>query len=224
VGLLFACVSGTATWGAPGPETLSRTLIVTRDGREIGAETISIEHQAERLIVSLAIHLQVKMLGVTVYRFDQDSTEAWNAGTFEELSSRTSDNGAQHRVQVSRQASALQMQADKKSVSLDQGSVPGSQWFEPRFQSATLIHNVDGHLLHVTVRKLGTEQIQAGGAWIEARHYRFSGDLSDDFWFGPDGLLVQRRLTAPDHSVVQFTIAPKLAVADSGAGNRSPAQ
>jgi hypothetical protein len=222
--MLLACAAGAPIWGEAGTDALSRTLIVTRDGKEIGAETISIEHQAERLIVNLAIHLQVKMLGVTVYRFDQDSTESWSAGTFQELSSRTSDNGSQHRVQVSRQASALQMQADRKLTSLDLGSVPGSQWFEPRFQSATLIHNVDGHLQHVTVRKLGTEQIQAGKAWIEARHYRFSGDLSDDFWFGADGLLVQRRLTAPDHSVVQFTLAPNLAVADSGSGKRLPAQ
>ncbi len=198
----------------------SRTLIVTRNGREIGAETISIERQPERLLVNLAVHLQVKILGITVYRFDQDSTEAWRDERLEQLSSQTLDNGVQHRVQVSRQAATLQLQADHASLAVDATSLPGSQWYEPRFHSATLIHNVDGRLLHVTAQQLGTEKIQLGRAQIEAHHYRFSGDVTDEFWFDADGVLVQRRLIASDRSVVEFTLAPGLSVA--GLSPRGP--
>jgi Family of unknown function (DUF6134) len=203
------------------PEALwTRTLLATRNGQEIGTETIAIERRPEHLRVSLAVHLQVKMLGMTVYRFDQDSTETWSGDELEELSSQTSDNGVKHSVQVHRDGATLDLRADLASSSVAQTSLSGSQWYEPHFESATLIHNVDGRLLHVTARKLGTETIRVGAVQIETRHYRFSGDVSDDFWFDTEGLLVQRRLVAHDHSVVQFTLAPGMNVAAPSSGER----
>jgi Family of unknown function (DUF6134) len=210
--LLMGVFGGCAQ--AADPQALSsRTLIATRNGKEIGTETITIERRPERLLVTLGVHLHVMMLGVTIYRFDQDSTEAWGGDKFERLTSQTSVNGVQHRVEVSRQATSLQMQADRTDLLIDEASLPASQWYEPHFERATLIHNVDGHLLHVTAQRVGSEKIQVGAALIEVRHYRFSGDVTDDFWFDADGVLVQRRLIASDHSVVQFTMAPNLSTA-----------
>jgi hypothetical protein len=207
---------------AADPQALSsRTLIATRNGKEIGTETIAIERKPERLLVSVGVHLHVMMLGVTIYRFDQDSTEAWSGDTFEELSSQTSVNGVQHRVDVSRQSTSLRMQADRTNLLIDEASLPASQWYEPHFERATLIHNVDGRLLHVTAQRVGTEKIQVGAALIEVRHYRFSGDVTDDFWFDADGVLVQRRLIASDHSVVQFTMAPNLNTASVNSSDLS---
>jgi hypothetical protein len=194
----------------------ARTLLVTRNDKEIGTETISIERQAERLVVNLAVHLQVKMLGMTVYRFDQDSAETWSGDRLERLTSQTLDNGTRHRISVSRRAAALEMQADQTSSSIAETTLPGSQWYEPHFANATLIHNVDGRLLHVTALRLGTETLRLGEAQIEARHYRFSGDVTDDFWFDGDGVLVKRRLTASDHSVIEFRWAPNLNIASAG--------
>jgi hypothetical protein len=214
LGALLACSGWTP--GACAQTASARTLLVTRNDKEIGTETISIERQAQRLVVSLAVHLQVKMLGMTVYRFDQDSAETWSGDRLERLTSQTSDNGTRHRISVSRRAAVLEMQADQSSSSIAETTLPGSQWYEPHFANATLIHNVDGRLLHVTAQRLGTETLRLGETQIEARHYRFSGDVTDDFWFDSDGVLVKRRLTASDHSVIEFRWAPKLNVASAG--------
>ena len=68
----------------------SRTLICTHNGKEIGSETISVDHTMNGLNVKMSVHLQVKLLGITVYRFDQDSAETWIGNQFETLTSDTS--------------------------------------------------------------------------------------------------------------------------------------
>lgn len=202
-------VCGWMAWAvlpAVSQSVTARTLACTRNGKEIGSETISVDRNAERSTMKMSVHLQVKMLGITVYRFDQDSSETWTADQFQELTSDTSDNGKHHSLHVRRQGTVLQLKADQKDSTIDPASLPASFWYEPHFHTATLIHNVDGHLMHVMAQRVGTETLSIGGAEVEANHYRLSGDLTDDLWFDSGGVIVQRRSTSPDHSVIQFTM------------------
>ncbi len=169
-------------------------------------ETISVDRTSRHTTAKMSVHLQVKMLGITVYRFEQDSTETWNGDQLDELSSDTTDNGKRHTLRVSRQGSSLQRDADSMVSTITPDSLPATLCLEPHFQTATLIHSVDGHLLHVTAQKVGMERIPIGNTQAEVTHYMLSGDLTDDLWYDADGTLVQRRSTATDHSVIQFTM------------------
>lgn len=183
----------------------TRTLIALRNGHEIGNETISITRSAVGTAAKIAIHLQVKLLGVTVYRFEQTSTEIWSKDRLDELTSETSDNGKPHNVHVHRDGSSLKVDADHSSSLVDSAALPATLWHEPQFRDATLIHATDGQIVHVKAQKLADEKIRAGNDIVIAAHYRLDGDLPEELWFSSDGIVVQRRTILKDHSVLELT-------------------
>jgi hypothetical protein len=207
VKIAAALACGIAGWSPAAAEqtAVTRILVITRNGSEIGRELISVERTPERTVAKVSVHMQVKLLGLAAFRFDHESTETWRGGEFEELTSQTTTSEAHHSLQVSRQAASLQVQADQVSRSINAAGLPASLWYEPHFREATLIDTADGHLLHIVAQEMGTEKIPVGGALIEARHYRLSGDLKDDYWFDADGVLLQRRSAGGKNSGVQFT-------------------
>lgn len=184
----------------------TRTMVVTRNGREIGKELIRIERRSQETVVNVSVRFQVKFVGMAVYQFDHECTELWRGGEFEELTSRTVTSETQHALHIRRQAGSLLMQADQQSRSIGEGSLPVSLWFEPHSREATLIDTADGHVFQVAIQSVATEKIPVAGALIEARHYRLSGGRADDLWFDANGVLVQRRMGGGKHSVVQFTL------------------
>lgn len=145
--LLVYGLMGFATQPAVSQTVASRTLLCTRNRKEIESELISVERGTEHTTTKIGVHLQVKILGITAYRFDQDSIETWASSRLEELRSDTSDNGKHHALQVRRRGTTLQIVADGTSSTIGPESLPASLWYERHAETATLIHNVGGHLL-----------------------------------------------------------------------------
>ena len=46
----------------------------------------------------------------------------------------------------------------------------------------------------VTVKKVGSEKVKAGGQDVTADHYKISGGLERDLWFTADGKLIRQSL------------------------------
>jgi hypothetical protein len=182
----------------------TRTLVAMRNGHEIGTETISVTRSEVGATAKIGTHLQVKLLGVTVYRFEQASTEVWSKDRLDELTSETSDNGKAHNVHVHRDGSGLKVDADHSSSLVDSAALPATLWHELQFRDATLVHATDGQIVHVKAQKLADKKIEAGKDIVVAGHYRVDGDLPEELSFGSDGILVQRRTLLKDHSVLEL--------------------
>lgn len=189
-GLLAAVLS--LTVGLPAsaaPASGSQTYDVIRKGKDIGDQVIHFQSSGDTLTVTLVTDVSVKVLGIEAYGFHQKSVENWNSGHLATLASHTDDNGKTHDINVK-----------------GGGLIPASLWNEQVAQNGTLLNTIDGSKMKVSVKKVGTEAITAGGQQVPATHYRLSGDLERDLWYDADGRLVHVAMKGEDGSQVDYVL------------------
>ncbi len=61
-------------------DTRTATFAVMRNDDRIGTNTIDVENNGLQTSVQTVTHVEVKVLFLTVYRFDQTETERWTNG------------------------------------------------------------------------------------------------------------------------------------------------
>ncbi len=164
---------------------------VIRKGKDIGDYTITFRKSGNNLLVSLNTKVKVKLplVGVTVYKFEQKSREQWRSGKLAALSSTTNDNGQAHSIKLG--ASSL---------------LPASLWNMDIVKAHKALNTIDGKKMKISVRKLGNEKVATGHGKVAATHYRITGDLARDVWYGADGTLVKVSFAGDDGSKVDYRL------------------
>lgn len=154
------------------------------DGSPIGYHQFTLSgDDAERVLVTRA-RFNVKVLGITAYRYEHDATERWRGNCLDRLSAHTDDDGK--RLDVSARASDGRM-----SVSGSQGPhelgpcIMTFAYWNPAILSQThLLNTQTGEYEAVSVRRIGIESIDAGGGRVDATHYRITGSRHPiDLWY-----------------------------------------
>ena len=59
---------------------------------------------------------------------------------------------------------------------------------------------------HVQVTPLGREKVKTATGWIDANHYRYSGDVTKDQWFDDRGRWVKTTFKASDGSTIEYIL------------------
>ena len=163
---------------------------VIRNGKDIGDYVVSFRGSGNDLDVSLSTDVMVKLpvIGVSAYRFKQQSTETWRGGKLAGLSSTTDDNGTPHKISLG--ASPL---------------VPASLWSADIVTSRQVLNTIDGSTDAISVRKIGTETVSTGSGPVKATHYAIGGGLNRELWYA-DNKLVHVRFAAEDGSTVDYAL------------------
>ena len=84
-------------WPSPSIATARRSAAIRFPSSSDGANRV----------VTVAIDLAVKAMGITAYRYIHDGQEVWNGDTLQALDSQTDDNGKKYTVHVQRGAKGL---------------------------------------------------------------------------------------------------------------------
>lgn len=191
VALLGAAAPGAmAAPQASVPPSGRLTFDVIRNGRDIGDYVVSFRGKGNDLTINVATDVSVKVpvIGVSAYRFKQDSTETWRGGRLAGLTSRTDDNGKRHDISVG-------------TTSL----IPASLWNADLLHSGQVLNTIDGSTDAIRVRKLGAEAVSTGQGQVSADHYAVRGGLDRDLWY-EGAKLVHVRFTAEDGSQVDYVL------------------
>ena len=209
---------------AAAPQALSFTA--TRNGQVLGTHTVRITDEGSRLRVVNSIDLNLKAVGVTVYRYVHHSTELWQGDRLQSLSARTEDNGAVYKVEVARQGEALRVNREErkpviKAASLEQvlpaetrsasetlpgNMLPTALW-NPKIATQSALLNAQlGKPSQIQVSKIGRGTVRTSSRTVEATQYRYTGDLRFDQWFDERGRWVKAVFTAPDGSLIDYTL------------------
>src|SRR5271163_222927 len=112
--------------GEPMAETYKFAII--REGAQIGTSTMNIQKNGPETIVDTATLVEVKILGLTAYRFEFSSNERWVDGRLIALTAQTDDNRTKHSLNVGSNDKKLTAEADGKKTSLDPNTLPWSPW------------------------------------------------------------------------------------------------
>ena len=187
--------------------TLNYTVL--RDGKTIGTHAVTIDQNGTKTTVGIETDIAVKVFFVTAYQFKHSSKEAWNNGQLVSITSTTNDDGTAKALHARTEGDRITVDSTVKGSErrqhADATAFPASLWSAATVKQSVLLNTLDGQVMNVEVKALGSEAVDAGGASISAQHYAITGELTRDLWFDAQGRLV--RMSFPDKTNTQVTYA-----------------
>ncbi len=161
----------------------SRRLALYRADKEIGAKSVSVRRDGDRVDVETRIDIKVKILGVTAYRYELSSREVWRRGALERLRAETDDNGTRHFANADREGGRLVVAGSVYSGPVDGLPATTSYWSPAFLERPVWISTQDGRLLDVRATNLGRASFATASGATPATRWRISGDLTDLFLY-----------------------------------------
>jgi hypothetical protein len=202
LGFLAALVF--ATGAQAGMEDTTLNYAVTRNGDRIGTTTVRLQRDGRHLVAEIGTQIQVKIAGITFYRFEQRETERWLDGELVGLNAITNDNGTVNRVSAVRNGNKLSVNADGKVSEIDAAIVPASLWNAQLVQKTTALNSRDGSIMPVSVIDYGKEQLVLQGRPRTAHHYTIKTNLPHEVWYDEDHRLLKVELRGSDGSKILY--------------------
>ncbi len=176
---------------------------ILRNGGQIGTHETTFTHQGERFTVHHDIEIRVSVLFVDAYHYTMDSRETWEGDRLLGLAVRTDKNGDPLQVFARASSSAIRVRGTSGQHQAPADAVPDSLHFNVFDQPRTnMIRAEDGRVVHVSVSAPHPETIEVGGRRIPTRRYEVRGATDLSLWYDESGLMVKKRLTAPDGSEI----------------------
>jgi hypothetical protein len=158
--------------------TGTRRLDLFRDGSRIGDKAVTVSRDGNRVEVQTRIAIEVKILGITAYRYGLNARESWVGGQLQTLRAETNDNGTAHFARAERRGGVLRV--DGSAFSGEVGGLPAttSYWSPAFLERPVWISTQDGRLLNVRVANRGAVSFPTAGGTVPATRWEVSGDLT----------------------------------------------
>jgi hypothetical protein len=151
-------------------ETRDWKFRVFLDDREIGYHHFMLRENGGARELRSEARFQVRVLGLTVYRYEHDATERWRGECLQALDSATDDNGEREKV-------AWRGEAGGCALSF-------AYWNPKILQGGSLLNAQTGRFEPVTVTARGEETIEVRGQPTRSQRYRLAGaNLAIDLWY-----------------------------------------
>ena len=197
---------GKGAVAAQPPTTTDLKFAIMRNGEQIGTHSIALRQVGAETMVNSATSVIVKILFVTAYRYEHNSTEHWIDGHLVSLNSTTDDNGTKHKLDLGSKGSGLLLQVDGKSTQVDKNIVPASLWNPAIIRQSIALNSADGKVMPIKVVDDGMEDITSGGH--PAHHFTINGTFKQDVWYDEQGRLVHAQFVGTDGSIITYVLAP----------------
>jgi len=199
--LMLAAPASAAETGVETP-----TFAVVRNGSQIGTHAIELRRNGPETLVKQSTRIEVKVLFIQAYKFEQDETERWVNNRLVAMDSVTHDNGTDHKLDVRVNGKGLNVEGDGKTAQVDATVMPASIWNAALVKQTVALNVRDGSLMHITVNDMGMDNVTVRGQPVKARHYEIKGPFSQDAWYDDKGNLVQAKFIGSDNSVIMWQL------------------
>jgi hypothetical protein len=177
---------------------------ITRDGEPIGTQRLDfISEGSNRLTVITDVNIDVRMLGLSFYKFTQHIEEHWVNGKLQAMLSNTNDDGEERKVDLKREGDRLQGSYNEKKRDVPADLIPSTLWHPDAIAQDTVLDTVRARTHQVTVTDKGRVALVLPSGQFDARRYSFTGELNRDVWYGTDGIILQAEMKAKDGSIIR---------------------
>lgn len=195
-----------AAFAIPALATPPRNLTfdVLRKGESIGTHAIAFREEGGRLEVEVTIKLEVKLLFVTVFRYDHVNHETWESGRLVRIVTHTDDDGAAHAVRGEAGAGGFRVNAPPPGYVTAVDVMPTSWWNAQTVRRAELLNSQKGELLRVKILPGPEEAVATAAGDVPARRYLVTGDADLELWYDRDGRLAKIRFKGGDGTPIEY--------------------
>lgn len=172
-------------------KSASRAYVAYRGSSNVGRQQLDIARSGDTVTVNISTRLRVKLLGVTVYRYDLDSSEVWEGGVLQRIAAKGSDNGKPHFANATRTGAGLQIEGSRFNGVVGGNPASTSAFLPEIVTRSTWISTLTGKPINVASSKRGQATLNLPGGAIACTHYHCGGELKLplDVYFTPSGEL-----------------------------------
>jgi uncharacterized protein DUF6134 len=179
---------------------------VTREGDDIGTQTVEFVRAGDQLTVRTHVDITVTTLGITLFHFIHVAEEQWQGGRLMRLTSQTDDDGRPRKVDLRLDGNRLRGTYNGQAVDYAADLIPASLWHPETVHQTVLLDPIKGRDRQVTIADKGEEPLKVRGQTVMAHHYSMTGQINREIWYGPDGQIVQVRFPAKDGSLITVAL------------------
>ncbi|NIA71297.1 hypothetical protein HBA54_22105 [Pelagibius litoralis] len=183
------------------PEGAWRFLVL-RHGNVIGEHRFDFSRRNGDFVVEVAIDIAVDLLGITLFRFTHRAEEVWRDGWLQSLITATDDDGTLWRVKSERSGGVLRGTVNDVAFDVSGFVVPASLWHRDTPKTQVLFGTIDGRTKVVKAENLGEETLSVAGQARQTRHFRLTGEIERDVWYGADCDIAKVTFPARDGSLI----------------------
>lgn len=178
-------LAGMPAAAAPAGES---TFSVLLDDKLIGEHRFSIGGTEEARSVVSEASFAVKLLGLTVYRYQHRAVEKWRGDCLSELTATTDDDGKASRVRTEAEGDGLAVVTDAGRQAL-KGCVMSFAYWNPAIQRQPRLLNAQtGRSESVQVSRAGGGTVEVRGRQVAATRWRIDGPAQPiDVWYSAQG-------------------------------------
>jgi hypothetical protein len=204
-GLLIVMSAAGAAENAPEwPGRVGRYVFdVTRNGKAIGTQTVTLKQDGEILTVTTESTIAVKLLGVVVYRMHQVLTETYQGNRLVALVAETKDPDGLRAGAIQRDGDHWSGKLGKQQRDFVCDCTTSTMWQAAGLAGPKIIEASQVRPRNITVEDKGTETLNLPEGSVAARHFVVKGEIVRDVWYDPAGNLVAAQQTGSDGSQIR---------------------
>lgn len=176
---------------------------ITRDGKPIGTQTVTLKQDGAALTVTTESTVAVKMLGVVVYRMHQMLTETYQGRRLVAIAAETKDPDGLRAGEIKRDGDHWTGKIGKQSRDFDCDCGTSTMWQLSALFGSTLIEVSAGRPRAVTIEEKGAETLDLPEGPVETRHFAVKGEIEREVWYDPAGNLVAAQQIGSDGSLIR---------------------
>lgn len=203
IGVLLCATSasadGTRTWN----------FRVYLDEAPIGEHRFVVRDRGAAREVESHARFDVRVLGLSVYRYAHDAAEHWRGECIEALTATTDDNGERTEVLARRESANLRVVATGRSEQQLPGCVMTFAYWNPRLTSQRRLLNAQtGQYEAIRVGALSEATIVVSGMELMATRFRLVGAAQPiELWYSPQREWVGLDSTVKGGRVLRYRLA-----------------
>ncbi|WCL53357.1 DUF6134 family protein [Gimibacter soli] len=163
---------------------------VYRNGKKIGEHSIRLQEDSGRLVADVRTRMRVKLLFVTVFRYDYASREVWCGDSLQQISTEVDDNGTDIKVELTADEIGVLENSHGRFATTN-------HWNPAAMQASALFNTITGKVNKVTI-----QPIDAGQSG--ATTYAVTGDLNIRSTYDDDGNWLGMQFRHKGGSEIEF--------------------
>jgi hypothetical protein len=169
---------------------------ILREGSPIGLHRVIFTEADGALSARTEVDIQVKLMGITVFRFQHRFTEVWAGGRLRSATTRRDRNGTVTEMVARADASGIQVQGPEGALRLPANAAPLSWWDVRRFDGRPLFANDTGKPVRL---QFSHAALPDGGVRWSA-----TGEEESEGRYAADGHWIAWKTRAEDGSTVTY--------------------
>jgi hypothetical protein len=170
-----------------------------RNNHFIGQHIYLFNRDGQNLTVKNTINFEIKILGITLYKYFAEGQEKYIDGKFDSFLSATNQNKKEKFVKIyKKKKNRFFIEGSSYKGEAPKGFIIGTWWNHSIVKSKTQISAVSGRIIEQNVKFIGKESIEINNEKYSALRFNFSSSdpslskgkkINTDIWYDEKTLI-----------------------------------